>query len=252
MGFSYPSSRVLISEGVFEEALKQEWKYDIRCDCWFKDNVSFRHMYWDALEIFDFDIYNSLDVKDKVVVDIGAYVGDPAIYFALKGARKVIAVEPHPKTFEETIDNIKLNKLEGIIIPINAGLASKLGGICIYRNVDVIHTVSTYYKPGECNNEVPTMTLEELIRKYDIDRGAVLKMDCEGCEYDAILNDYEHVRLFNEVYLEYHAYVAKIPVELLLKKLSRDFICKVVSDYEFYKRHSLNKELIGIIKCIKK
>jgi FkbM family methyltransferase len=197
-------------------------------------------------------IYNSLDVKDKVVVDIGAYVGDSAIYFALKGARKVIAVEPHPKAFEEMIDNMKLNKLEDIIIPINAGLASKLGGICIDRNVDVIHTVSTYYKPDECNNKVPTMTLEELIRKYDIDRGAVLKMDCEGCEYDVILNDYERVRLFNEVYFEYHAYVAKIPVELLLKKLSRDFICKVVSDDEFYKRHGLNKELIGIIKCVKK
>jgi len=30
-------------------------------------------------------------------------------------------------------------------------------------------------------------------------------MDCEGCEYDVILNDYEHVRLFDEVYFEYHA-----------------------------------------------
>jgi len=48
-----------------------------------------------------------LDVKGKVVIDVGAYIGDSAIYFALKGARKVIALESHPGTFAEMLDNIK-------------------------------------------------------------------------------------------------------------------------------------------------
>jgi len=68
--------------------------------------------------------YEQLDVKGKVVIDVGAYIGDSAIYFALKGARKVIAIEPHPGAFAEMLDNTKLNNMESVIIPINAGLAS--------------------------------------------------------------------------------------------------------------------------------
>jgi hypothetical protein len=76
-------------------------------------------------------------------------------------------------------------------------------------------------------------------------------MDCEGCEYDVILNDYEHVRLFDEVYFEYHAYATKISVNVLLKKLSKDYKCEVVSDEEFYKRHGYSKKLLGLVKCVK-
>ena len=50
----------------------------------------------------------------------------------------------------------------------------------------------------------------------------MLKMDCEGCEYDIILNDYEHVRLFREVVLEYHG-----DPMVLLNVLKNDFECKL-------------------------
>jgi hypothetical protein len=43
--------------------------------------------------------------------------------------------------------------------------------------------------------------LGDIINEYNIPSNAVLKTDCEGCEYDVILNDYEHVKLteFNGV-----------------------------------------------------
>ena len=56
--------------------------------------------YYSALtEIFYSDVYSSLTVKDKFVIDIGSNVGDSSIYFVMKGAQKVIAVEPFPKNF---------------------------------------------------------------------------------------------------------------------------------------------------------
>jgi hypothetical protein len=76
-------------------------------------------------------------------------------------------------------------------------------------------------------------------------------MSCKGCEYDVILNDYEHVRLFDEVYFEYHAFITKIPVEMLLKKLSKDFECEIVSDEDFYKWHRYSRKLLGLVKCVK-
>ncbi|WP_143701287.1 hypothetical protein [Vulcanisaeta thermophila] len=41
------------------------------------------------------------------------------------------------------------------------------------------------------------MRLSKLIRDYGIEPD-VLKMDCEGCEFDVVLNDYDAVRLFRE------------------------------------------------------
>jgi len=56
--------------------------------------VRFRHTYRSILEVFDYGEYEPLSVEGRVVVDVGAFVGDSAIYFALKGARRVIAIEP--------------------------------------------------------------------------------------------------------------------------------------------------------------
>ena len=95
-----------------------------------------------------------------------------------------------------------------------------------------------------------TITLGGIAKVVDVE-GAVLKMDCEGCEYDVILNDYEYVRLFDEVYFEYHAYVTKMPVEMLLKKLSKNFECKIVSDEDLYKWHGYDRRLLGLVKCVK-
>jgi hypothetical protein len=52
-------------------------------------------------------------------------------------------------------------------------------------------------------------------------------MDCEDCEYDVILNDYEHVKLFNEIAFEYHG---GAPGELL-KALVRDYNCSHEARY---------------------
>jgi FkbM family methyltransferase len=218
------------------------WSYDKSCNCWSKNNVKLRHMYDTIVEVFDYGVYESLNVKGKVVADVGAYIGDSAIYFALRGAKRVIAIEPHPEAFREMIENIRLNNLEGIIIPVNAGLASRPGEICI-ENVGVKRTAVIYHKPGGCGTLVPAITLADVIERYAINHSAILKMDCEGCEYDVILNDYEHIRVFDAIIFEYHAYVTGIPLKILLKKLSKDYECKIVSD---------NRKLLGLVKCIKR
>ena len=169
-----------------------------------------------------------MNVKDKVVVDVGAYIGDSAIYFALKGAKKVIAIEPHPQAFREMVENVRLNSLEDRILPINAGLASKLGNVCV-EEVDIEGTSVKYYRPTNCIGAVPVITLGEVISKHCITGDlAVLKMDCEGCEYDIILNDYNRLSIFKELLFEYHACNVGISVSRLLKKLAKDYNCYVV------------------------
>ena len=191
--------------------------------------MKFKHMYGSILEVFNEEVYKILRVAGRVVIDVGAFVGDSAIYFALGGARRVIAIEPHPEAFREMIENIRLNNLEGIIIPINAGLASRTEEVCI-ENFDVAKTAVTYHKPGRCTMLVPAITLADVIERYTIDHNAVLKMDCEGCEFDIILNDYEHIKVFKELVFEYHQYVSSEPLSKLLKVLARDYLCKIIRE----------------------
>jgi FkbM family methyltransferase len=217
------------------------WAYDMVNRFWFKNGIKFRHMYYPIPEIFIFGVYDLFDVKDKVVIDVGAFVGDSAIYFALKGAKRVIAVEPHPGAFAEMLENIKLNKMENIIIPVNAGLASKSGKVCL-ENIDNLETTVTYHRPGDCINAVPAVTLGELISRFAVNLDNVmLKMDCQGCEYDVILNDYEHIRMFKELVFEYHTYVFNKPLDDLLNMLSRDFRCVKIKGHDYF----------GIVHCIR-
>jgi len=44
--------------------------------------------------------YWDVDVKDKVVVDVGAYIGDSALFFASRGAKIVYAYEPSKRLYE--------------------------------------------------------------------------------------------------------------------------------------------------------
>jgi len=222
-------------------AVKNGWVYDLTNGFWLKGNVRFRHMRGTVFQVFNEGDYEQLDVKGRVVVDVGAYIGDSAIYFALKGARKVIAIEPHPGAFAEMLDNIKLNNMENVIILINAGLASKPGKTCI-KNVDVNIANVIYHRLGDCPDAVPATTFSELISRFGVDpNNAILKMDCEGCEYDVILNDYEHVRLFKELIFEYHPRFVNKSLDDLLNVLGRDYKCDIRGN-----------EDLGIMHCIKK
>jgi len=228
-----PVEWIRVGNGV-GPAIADGWAYDMVNRFWIKDGIRFRHMYKTILQVFSHGDYASLNVKDKVVIDIGAFIGDSAIYFALKGAKRVIAVEPHPGAFAEMLENIKLNNMENIIIPVNAGLASRSGKICA-ENVDNVYSIFTHHRLGDCINAVPAVTLGELISRFGVDSGnAVVKMDCEGCEFDVIINDYQHVKPFKELIIEYHSSPDK-----LLKILNNDYKCKMKGDKK-----------VGIMYCV--
>jgi FkbM family methyltransferase len=123
---------------------------------------------------------------------------------------------------------------EDVIIPVNAGLASKPGRPRI-KGADIRSTVSTYYAPS-CNGSIPVITLDDVLSKYDIRDRSVLKLNCQGCEYDVVLNDYEHVRVFEEVIIEYHTGAV-----VLFRNLSKDLECHILKE--------INDEQ-GLMKCI--
>lgn len=155
----------------------------------------------DVCTVFCKEDYGKLDIKDKIVLDIGANIADTAIYFALKGAKKVIALEPFPKNFEIAKKNIELNNLSKKIDLILAGCASESGKITIDPLISGTGAKISKVKNGL---KIPILSLDDLIKKYDIQSG-ILKLDCEGCENDIILNSSkESLQKFSQIYMEYH------------------------------------------------
>ena len=220
--------------------IKSNWQY--KKDYWEKNGIKFKHAYGTIIEVFEEDYYKFLNVQNKSVLDIGAFIGDSSIYFILKGAKKVYAIEPHPNAYKEMIENIKLNNMEDKIIPINMGISYDNNYIMIYTK-DMTLVAGSFFNSNNNGIKVPAGKLSNIIDKYNID-AQVLKMDCEGCEYDIILKDYDTIKEFDEIGFEYHAYNTKIPVSKLLEKLNKDFECRFV-------RESTSKD-VGTIICTRK
>ena len=147
--------------------------------------------------------YSWLDVKGKDVVDIGANIGDAAIYFALKGAKHVYAFEPYPYSYNLAIKNTKLNSLQEKITILNEGCSGKERTIRIDKNYTNIG--GTDLKKFDTGKEIKIMTLRDIIKRFNLKYLSILKVDCEGCEYGVLLKaQNSDLRKFEQIMVEYH------------------------------------------------
>jgi len=145
--------------------------------------------------------YKWLDVKGKDVVDVGANIGDTAIYFALKGAKHVYAFEPYPYFYNIAKKNIKLNHLEDKITPLNEG-CGKSGFVAIRKDYE--NTGGTDLKNFKKGKKIRIVSLDEIVKRFNL-KHAALKVDCEGCEYNLILNASDDaLKAFDQIIMEYH------------------------------------------------
>lgn len=155
-----------------------------------------------AIEVFRHECYSLLNCKDKIVVDIGACIGDSAIYFSLNGAKQVFALEPFPLNFKWMKYNIECNDIKGIE-PLNLGCGRDVGVINIYENFESSELSSL--SNHQSGAEVKIVNLEWICKHLLKGEKAVLKLDCEGWE-NSILGHVDNSILhhFDEIILEYH------------------------------------------------
>jgi len=167
--------------------------------------LNFPHGIFQLLEIFQDNCYELFDVKDKVVVDIGAYIGDSAIYFAGKGAKKTIAYEPNPHIFEIAKKNVRLNKLTHKIQVRQEAVANEFGVRDFMFNTANPGSSSIHFKQEDAVkfqvNTVPLSSITQELGHVDL-----LKLDCEGAEYEILPAAYAEGALNNidKIVMEVH------------------------------------------------
>jgi FkbM family methyltransferase len=142
-------------------------------------------------EIFINRIYDKFEYKNKVVIDIGGFIGVSALYFLSKGASKVYIYEINDEFFKILKENIKINNLSEKVTSINKGVSNtyKEG----FLNVTKIKGSSGCFQEVSEKMEILykkkiDLIPIEVVLNEPID---ILKIDCEGCEYD-ILEDFIH------------------------------------------------------------
>jgi FkbM family methyltransferase len=148
------------------------------------------------------DQYKSISFKNKTVIDVGAFIADSSIYFATKGAKKVIALEPLPQNFDLARKNICENNFSNIIELDLAACGSHDSTIYVNPNEKSSHQVNI--KLFDSGVEIPVISLKKLVHQHK-DNKLFLKLNCEGCEYDIILNSSNEVlQHFELLIIEYH------------------------------------------------
>ena len=190
--------------------------------------------------------YSWLDVKNNIVVDIGANVGDTAIYFSLKGAKHIYSFEPYPYSYKIALKNIQLNNLKNIVSILNEG-CGKEQNILIDEKYE--SNVATNIKNFKSGKTIKLQSLDTIVNRFQI-KDAILKLDCEGSEYDAILNASEFsLRRFKQMIIEYH-YGYK---NLLEKLKSAGFEVKIKRPIFYLEKDRIIKNLErGILYCRRK
>jgi len=164
-------------------------------------------------------------LKGREVVDVGANVGDSALYFVLMGARKVIAVEPLPNVAKCAENNVRLSSAIDKIKVINAALSNEPVSVPCDYDLSSSGGFSTLKDSGPC--KVPGVSLDDLLSM--IEDPYLLKMDCEGCEAQVILGpERERLRAFEHIILETHPLNSGVSDEKLLTSLKElGFECRL-------------------------
>jgi FkbM family methyltransferase len=196
-------------------------------------------------DVFLSEEYRFLNVFEMDVIDVGASIGDSPIYFALRGAKRVIALEPFPYSYSFAELNVKKNNLTNKIEILNAGYGED-GFVII--DPDKKSFDYTELSNSDKGMKIPLYSLKTLIAQYQVHE-AVLKMDCEGCEYNILKENNEILRKFKQIQIEYHyGYV-----ELKNKLMNAGFDVRYTQPHKFYdRRKEINPNMeLGYVYAVR-
>lgn len=150
------------------------------------NDVSNRRFLWNGNfyegELLEFTRKLKLD-KNKVIVDVGANVGNHTIFFSLFCPHsKIFAFEPYDKVRKVLESHIEMNKLKNIkVFPYAAGARM---GLCDLEKspsgYGVEYDGRTYVKEG---NTIKMVTLDEILKNENV---SLIKMDVEDYEYNVL------------------------------------------------------------------
>jgi len=163
-------------------------------------------------EIYLEKLYDG-DYRGSFVIDVGGYIGETALFFAQRGARRVFCVEPSPDNLRLLEQNISQSSFKDKIVIIRAAILDKDGSVEFYMNnqrpsdnrVANYHDFMKYHTRSDLKYNVQAMSFQSLLEYTGLEEVDVVKLDCEGSEYDILLGTPDSVlKRVRKYIIEYH------------------------------------------------
>ncbi|HEY1054919.1 MAG TPA: FkbM family methyltransferase [Emticicia sp.] len=141
-------------------------------------------------EIFVDKTYDYPDLQkiNPVIIDIGANTG----LFTLRMKQlykdaSIYSFEPFPSNFQQLSENVKLSSLEDVVL-YKKGVGGESRTEKLYINKKNIGGHSLYQNEAQSDDyvEIEITSLEEVLNSLKVERFDLLKMDCEGAEFEII------------------------------------------------------------------
>lgn len=138
------------------------------------------------------------DYKGKVVLDIGGFEGESAVFFWALGAKKVVIYEPVVEHLKFIQENIRLNKMNAEIHI--EGIGKEDSEITVaYNRADNCFGLEAEGLPNRMNIKIRDLK-KVIIESY----AEVAKIDCEGAEISLVNVPKEILRRLEYVIVEVH------------------------------------------------
>lgn len=144
----------------------------------------------------EYDFKNFDFKKGDCVIDIGGNIGMVSIYLAKKYPfLKIYAFEPVHQNYKNFKANIELNKIPSGTIILENKAVTKDARI-VNMSINALNTggssISDVVSVGaitqDINCNIKSTTLEKIIKQRKIKTLKLLKIDCEGSEYEILYN----------------------------------------------------------------
>jgi FkbM family methyltransferase len=128
-----------------------------------------------------------------IVVDIGAHVGMFSIFVAKRYPFvKVYAFEPIRSNFEHLRQNLARNDVANVeafnLALTQDGRELRMGGLLDKNSGGMTAHSRTLSEPKETDYVVRSTTLKSVFDEHEIAACKLLKIDCEGSEYEILMN----------------------------------------------------------------
>lgn len=176
-------------------------------------------------------------LDNSVIIDIGANIGVYSIFVAQAKNTTIYAYEPMLENYNLFLENIRLNKLEKKIKAFNLAVGSKKEIRSLYLGGSPFHSLypikdspfnSLYKSKDESiqkTTKISCVSLKDIFDENRIKKCDILKMDCEGAEFEILYNfPDEYFSKIKEIRMEYHNHISneknndKYLKEFLLQK----------------------------------
>lgn len=139
------------------------------------------------------------DYKNKVVLDVGAFEGESAVFFWGKGAKKIVIYEPVKDHLRYIQENIRLNNMNAEIHV--EGIGDQDGEISVaYDQADNCFGLNNQKNTNKMN-----IKIREIAKVIHESGSEVAKLDCEGAEIALTKVPKETLRKLEYVMVEVHS-----------------------------------------------